>query len=99
MKPSKISTVLLAAIALATAQHASAGSLSSVEINNVREVLRALNINEAQLSNEMIENLRNRGQQIRFYEKSKLQYIQKSQNGEIYMTCGAGSHGGDKDPV
>lgn len=99
MKMVNFNKSLIAAIILATASYANAGALSSSEIKAVRGVLRALNINEAQLSNEEIEVLRNQGDELRSYEKSKSNYLQKASDGLIYRTCGAGSHGGDGDPV
>jgi len=45
----------------------------------------------------MIEQLRNQGDAIRNYEKSKSDYLKNTN--ELRLTCGAGSHGGDKDPV
>lgn len=99
MKTTKMSTVILAAVALAAVQNAQARPLDASEMNNVREVLRALDIDESQLSNQMIEELRKQGQDLKFYDDAKSEYQQKSQEGEIYMTCGGGSHGSDRDPV
>lgn len=99
MKTSKLNKTLLALITLATASYANAQALNLSEINNVRGVLRALNVDESQLSNADIESLREQGNTIRSYEKSKQDYLRKSKNGEVYRTCGAGSHGGSNDPV
>jgi hypothetical protein len=99
MKVSSVNRVLMAAITLAAAQYVKASPLSISEINNVRGVLRAMNVDESQLSNEVLEALRNQGQQLRNYEKSKSDFYNKSSEGEINMTCGGGSHGSGKDPV
>ncbi|MNJ92617.1 hypothetical protein D3C87_102910 [compost metagenome] len=99
MKKANFSKLLVVSVLLAAAPYAKAQSLGSSEIESVRGVLRALNINESQLSNEDIEALRNQGNVIRSYDESKGDLIQKIQGGEVYLTCGAGSHGGDRDPV
>lgn len=99
MKKQTMNKALVMAVVLATSTLAEARALSAVEVHSVRGVLRALNIDESQLSNQDIEQLREQGMQIRFYEKSKAEYEQKLRDGSIYRTCGAGSHGGDGDPV
>ncbi|MEK2644015.1 hypothetical protein [Bdellovibrio sp. BCCA] len=99
MKATNLKKTLIAVIVLATAPYANAAALNNAEISSVRSVLRALNIDESQLTNEDIEVLRNQGGNIRSYEKSKSNLLQKASDGEIYRTCGQGSHGGDGDPV
>nr|BFD62391.1 hypothetical protein BdHM001_10720 [Bdellovibrio sp. HM001] len=99
MEKQKINKLLAMAIVLATAPFAHAASLSASEISSVRGVLRALNVDESQLSNQDIEALRNQGNEICSYEKSKAEFQEKALDGSIYRTCGAGSHGGDGDPV
>ncbi|GEM_PF-4347489 len=99
MKTTKMSTVFLAAVAFAAVQNAQARPLDASEMNNVREVLRALDIDESKLSNQMIEELRKQGHDLKFYDDAKSEYQKKSLEGEVYMTCGGGSHGSDRDPV
>ena len=99
MKANAFNKLMIMAVLLATAPYAKAQDLSYSEIQTVRGVLRALSINESQLTDQDIELLRNQGSQIRSYEESKSQLIQKVKDGSVYKTCGAGSHGGDRDPV
>lgn len=99
MKTVTFKRTLIAAIALATAPYSPANALSQSEISSVRSVLRALNVDDSQLSNQDIETLRDSGNATRAYEKSKIDLLNKASEGEIYRTCGAGSHGGDNDPV
>lgn len=99
MKTVSFNKALITMVILATAPYAQASALSSSEIRSVRGVLRAMSIDESQLSNEDIESLRNQGDVIRSYEKSKSDLLRKASDGSIYRTCGAGSHGGDRDPV
>lgn len=99
MKKQTMNKALVMAVVLATGTLAEARALSSVEVQSVRGVLRALNIDESQLSNQDIEHLRDQGSHLRSYEKAKAEYEQKLRDGSIYRTCGAGSHGGDGDPV
>lgn len=99
MKTVSFNKVLVAMVILAAAPYAQASALSSSEIRSVRGVLRAMSIDESQLSNEDIEALRNQGDGIRSYEKSKADFLKKASDGSIYRTCGAGSHGGSGDPV
>lgn len=99
MKANSFNKTIIAMVILAAAPYAQAKSLSRSELSSVRGVLRAMNINEAQLSNEDIQALRSQGDEIRSYEKSKSDFLQKASSGEVYMTCGGGSHGSGKDPV
>ncbi|ASD64303.1 hypothetical protein [Bdellovibrio bacteriovorus] len=99
MKVQNFNKVLVMAIVVAAAPFAQASSLTGSELNSVRGVLRAMNIDESQLSNEEIEALRQRGSEIRSYEKSKADLLEDAKDGSIYRTCGAGSHGGSGDPV
>ncbi|AHI05747.1 hypothetical protein BDW_06205 [Bdellovibrio bacteriovorus W] len=99
MKKQTTNKALVMAVVLATGAYAEAQALNSIEVQSVRGVLRALNIDESQLSNQDIEQLKDQGNRLRFYEKSKAEYEQKLRDGTIYRTCGAGSHGGDGDPV
>lgn len=97
MKTQTINKLLATMIILASAPYAKAGALSSTEMVSIRGVLRAMNIDESQISNETIEQLRTQGTEILNYEKSKSDYLNNVN--ELKLTCGSGSHGGDKDPV
>lgn len=71
MKKYMLNKTVVMAILLAASVHANATSLSPSESNMIRNVLRALNIDESKLSNKQLEQLRAQGNHLRFYAKIK----------------------------
>lgn len=99
MKTVSFNKLLVTMVILAAAPYAQSSTLAQSELESVRGVLRAMNFDESQLSNEDLEVLRSKRETISSYEKSKAEFLMKVYAGEIHRTCGAGSHGGDGDPV
>ena len=95
----KLNPLTIAAILIAASPFAQAQSLNNYELQNVRAVLRSININESQLSNEDIEKLRSSGEQLRQLEDSRNQLSIGLGSGQLSLTCGTGTHGGGTDPV
>lgn len=71
MKKQTMMKTMLFVAALTIGGNAQAVSLTTAEVNTVRSVLRALNIDESKLSDKEIEIMSDQGNHLSIYQKVK----------------------------
>ncbi len=93
MKKSNLNPALMAAILIAISSTSHAKALTDSDVQTVKEKVQQMSQNVFTPSSEDIQNAQAFKSDVSF--TSILQQI----HGDIKLTCGAGSHGGNGDPV
>lgn len=97
MKALTLTKLTVSLLLVAMSPYAKAASLSGKDIQNIRSVLRGMNVDERYISNSQLEMLHKQGSPQ--FDQHQQEYNNRLDGQEIQMTCGGGSHGSDRDPV